>query len=183
MCALLNLVEFRCGRRVMQKANGVSQADTIIRNLIKQISRRILAETLQRLPTQLSPSALTQSTDGGVNGGQCALKQAALFAQPIFWVNHFDLSAQVPRCAVELYLCALLELRHLRLSKMKKPEGQQPAPVLDFYQKRSSAAEGHGCRTYVALYDRVDLIPEAADRGEAGAILISQWKVKKQILQ
>ena len=117
----------------MQKANGVSQADTIIRNLIKQISRRILAETLQRLSAQLSPGALTQSTDGGVNGGQCALKQAALFAQPIFRVNHFDLSAQAPRCAVELYLCALLELRHLRLSKMKEPEGDQPAPVLDLY--------------------------------------------------
>jgi hypothetical protein len=35
----------------------------------------------------------------------------------------------------------------------------------------------------MALYDRVDLIPKAADRGEACAILIPQWKVKKQVLQ
>ena len=45
-----NLVEFRCGRQDMQKANGVSQADTIIRNLIKQISRRILAERFSACP-------------------------------------------------------------------------------------------------------------------------------------
>ena len=83
-----------------------------------------MAESLQRLPAQLSPSALAQSTDRGVNGGQRAFKQAPLLTQPIFRVNHFDLSAQAPRCAEELYLCALLKLRHLRLSKMKKPEGE-----------------------------------------------------------
>ena len=78
-------------------------------------------------------------------------------------MRHFHLPTYPPRRAKELNGGPLPKLRDLGLSKMEKPQGEQPGAVINFDQKYSSAAHGHGSRAHLRLDDCVDLIAQPAD--------------------
>ena len=75
------------------------------------------------------------------------------------------------------------KLRDLGLPKMEKPQGEQPGAVINFDQKCSSAAHGHGSRAHLRLDDCVDLTAQPADGSDFRAVLIPERKMKEQIFQ
>ena len=98
-------------------------------------------------------------------------------------MHHFNLPTYPPWRAKQLYGGPLLELRDLRLPKVEKPQGEQPGPVIDFDQKCSSAAHGHGSGADLRLDHGIDLIAQPAYGCDFCAVLIPERKMKEQIFQ